>query len=148
VDAFDVAVLRGVLHHMDRPLDALREALRVAPTAVAVEPNGLDPGLKVLERWSHYHVEHGERSDPRRRLDGWVAALGASVVRRQWVGFVPMFSPDWYARAAKRLEPVLERTPLLRAMACAQYIFTACRTPCSGGSAYTAGGTNGRHFDA
>ncbi|MGI8674706.1 MAG: class I SAM-dependent methyltransferase [Thermoleophilaceae bacterium] len=134
VDAFDVAVLRGVLHHVDRPLDALSEALRVAPTAVAVEPNGLNPGLKVLERWSRYHVEHGERSDPRRRLDGWVAALGASVVRRQWVGFVPMFSPDWYAHAAKRLEPVLERTPLLRAMACAQYVFTACRTPSSGGS--------------
>jgi SAM-dependent methyltransferase len=137
VDAFDVAVLRGVLHHVDRPLDALR----VAPTAVAVEPNGLNPGLKVLERWSRYHVEYGERSDPRRRLDGWVAALGASVVRRQWVGFVPVFSPDWYTRAAKRLEPVLERTPLLRAMACAQYVFTAWRTPSSGGSAETAGGT-------
>lgn len=130
-DAFDVAVFRGVLHHVERPLDALGEALRVAPTAVVVEPNGLNPGLKVLERWSRYHVEHGERSHPRRRLDGWVATLGASVVRRQWVGFVPMFSPNWYARAAKRVEPVLERVPLVRAVACAQYVFTACRTSSS-----------------
>ncbi len=139
VDAFDVAVLRGVLHHVDRPRGALREALRVAPTVVAVEPNGLNPGLKVLERWSRYHVEHGERSYPRRRLDGWAAALGASVVRRQWVGLVPMFSPDWYAWGAKRLEPVLERTPLLRAMACAQYVFTASRTRSPGGRAEIAG---------
>src|SRR5207249_180633 len=28
-DSFDLAYLRGVLHHLDRPADALREALRV-----------------------------------------------------------------------------------------------------------------------
>ncbi len=39
----------------------------------------------------------------------------------------PMFSPDWYARLAKRLEPVLERLPGVRAVACAQYVFTARR---------------------
>jgi len=105
----------------------------VAPTVVAVEPNGLNPGLKALERVSRYHVEHGERSHPPRRLDGWAAAAGATVMRRQWVGFVPMFCPDRYARAAKRVEPVLERAPVLRTLACAQYVFTASRTSRSAG---------------
>ncbi len=126
-DAFDLAVLRSVLHHVDRPLDALREAFRVAPTLVVVEPNGLNPGLKFNERYSEYHVEHGERSYPPRQLDRWVAALGARTVRRQWVGFVPTFSPDWYARMAKRVEPLFERTPGVMALACAQYVFTASR---------------------
>ena len=43
VDSFDIAHLRGVLHHLDRPVDALREALRVAKQIVVVEPNGYSP---------------------------------------------------------------------------------------------------------
>lgn len=123
--AFDIALLRGVLHHAEHPSEALREALRVASAAVVVEPNGLNPGLKLLERVSRYHVEHGERSFAPSRLDAWVEALAARVVRRQWVGFVPMFAPDPYARLAKRIEPVLERLPAIRTLACGQYVFTA-----------------------
>jgi hypothetical protein len=47
------------------------------------------------------------------------------VVKREWAGFVPMFSPDWIARSTKRIEPVLERVPLLRAACCGQYVFAA-----------------------
>ena len=61
-DSFDVAHLRGVLHHMDRPVDALREAFRVAPTIVVLEPNGFNPVLKLIEKMSKYHREHGEKS--------------------------------------------------------------------------------------
>lgn len=127
-DTFDIAYLRGVLHHMDRPIDALAEALRVAPVMVVVEPNGYNPGLKVLERVSRYHREHGEKSYAPKRLDGWVQRLGATVVARRYIGFVPMFSPDGYARVAKRIEPVLERRQGLRQAMCAQYVFTATRT--------------------
>lgn len=126
-DAFEVAVVRGVLHHVDKPRQVIAEALRVAPTVVVVEPNGLNPGLKVLERVSRYHVDHEERSYLPRRLDGWVQELGGCTVRRQWVGFVPMFAPDDYARAAKRIEPLLEAVPGVRSVACAQYVFTASR---------------------
>jgi SAM-dependent methyltransferase len=125
--SFDLAYLRGVLHHLDRPRDVLREALRVAGSVVVVEPNGLNLGLKLLERVSPYHREHGERSYAPRRLDGWVAALGGEVTQRSFIGFVPMFSPDRYARAAKRLEPTIERLPLVRQAACAQYVFSAAR---------------------
>ena len=128
---FDLALLRGVVHHTDRPVEALREALRVGHTVVVVEPNGLNPSLKLLERVSAYHRDHGERSHAPHRLDGWVASLGGVVVERQWIGFVPMFAPDWYACAAKRAEPLLERAPGLRRIACAQYVFTARRAATS-----------------
>src|SRR5580658_3616911 len=39
-NSFDVAHLRGVLHHMDAPEKALREASRVARNVVVLEPNG------------------------------------------------------------------------------------------------------------
>lgn len=126
-DSFDVALLRGVLHHMGRPVDALREALRVAPAVVVVEPNGYNPGLKVLERCSSYHIEHGEKSYAPRALDQWIEGVGGRVRARQFAGFVPMFCPDWWARAAKRVEPVVERVPLVRAVGCAVYVFSAGR---------------------
>jgi len=125
--AFDVAYLRGVLHHMEQPVEALAEGLRVAPLIVVVEPNGYNPGLKVLERVSAYHREHGERSYPPRRLDRWAESVGGRVVARRYVGFVPMFSPDVYARMAKRIEPALEGRPILRQAMCAQYVFAAMR---------------------
>lgn len=75
---FDVVHLRGVLHHLDDPLYALREAFRVAPTVVVIEPNGLNPGLKFLEKYSTYHIEHGEKSYRPSRFNSWVNELGAS----------------------------------------------------------------------
>ena len=124
---FDVGYLRGVLHHVDQPAQALREAVRVAGRVVVVEPNGCNPGLKLLERVSRYHREHGERSHPASRLDRWATEAGGRVVWRAFVGFVPMFSPDPYARVAKTVEPLLEQLAGVRRIACAQYVFTVDR---------------------
>jgi SAM-dependent methyltransferase len=123
--SFDIAFLRSILHHVERPVDVLREAMRVASAIVVVEPNGYNPGLKLLEKASRYHREHGEKSYPPRRLDHWVESLGGRIIKRQWVGLVPMFSPDWIAKPAKRIEPLLERLPGLRAFGCSQYVFSA-----------------------
>jgi ubiquinone/menaquinone biosynthesis C-methylase UbiE len=126
-DTFDWAVLRGVLHHLERPIEALSEALRVSQRIVVVEPNGLNPILKVLERVSPYHITHGERSFLPRTLDAWVETQGGRVTWRQWVGVVPMFCPRWFARCMKSLEPMLERLPLVRSIGCGQYVFAAER---------------------
>jgi len=123
--AFDVAYLRGVLHHMAEPAKAVGEALRVATMVVVVEPNGYNPVLKLLERYSAYHVEHGERSYAPRQLEKWVTEQGGAMDRRTFAGLVPMFSPDWLARLAKTVEPLVERLPLLRALTCAVYVFSA-----------------------
>lgn len=126
-DRFDIAYLRGVLHHMDRPEEALREALRVASTLVVIEPNGNSPILKLIERTSRYHIEHLEKSYSSHSLNRWIGALGGEVTRRQWAGLVPMFCPDWMARTLKVVEPVVERLPFINAVGCAVYVFAATR---------------------
>ena len=72
--SFDVAVVQGVLHHADDPQSTIREALRVAGELVILEPNGLNPGLKLLEKVSPYHRAHNERST-------LVASFGAGSKR-------------------------------------------------------------------
>jgi ubiquinone/menaquinone biosynthesis C-methylase UbiE len=124
---FDIAHLRAVLHHLDRPIDALREALRVAPTVVVAEPNGNNPGVKLFERFSRYHIDHEERSYSSRALNRWARSVGGEVTARNWVGEVPTFCPDIVARVTKRIEPLSESLPGFRALACAHYVFVVTR---------------------
>jgi len=126
-DSFDVGQIRGVLHHMDQPVAALREALRVCPAVVIIEPNGYNPVLKILERCSEYHRRHGEKSYGPARVDRWIASIGGQVGARRFVGLVPMFCPDWMARLLKRLEPAVERIWPLNRIACAVYAFRVDR---------------------
>ena len=125
--SFDVAIVQGVLHHSDDPAATIREALRVAEEIVILEPNGLNPGLKLLEKVSSYHREHNERSYTRRRLRGWVEKAGARVVDEKFAIFVPIFSPDWLARGMRALEPVVESVPGLRAAGCSVYVLRGTR---------------------
>ena len=108
-------------------MDALKEALRLAPSVVSIEPNGYNPVLKVLERVSRYHRDHEEKSYPPSRLDYWVTRLGGAITSRQWIGLVPMFCPDWFARTLKTIEPTIERLPGVNRLCCAQYVFVAHR---------------------
>ncbi len=126
-DSFDVALLQAVLHHDDAPWDIIREAFRVARKIVVLEPNGNNLGLKLIERASQYHQEHGERSYRPHLLHRWVEDAGGRVVARKLAGFVPMFCPDWMARSMKALEPVVELTPGIRELGCAIYVFVADR---------------------
>lgn len=125
--SFDIAHLRGVLHHLDRPVDVLREAFRLAPVLIVLEPNGYNPVLKCIEKLSRYHREHGEKSYAPAALDRWVRELGGHVRARGFVGLVPFFCPDGLARVLKSIEPVLERTPGLKAAGCAVYVQVAER---------------------
>ena len=125
--SFDLAHLRGVLHHLERPQDVLREAFRLAPLVIVLEPNGYNPVLKCIEKLSRYHREHGERSYPPSALDRWVRELGGHVCARGFVGLVPFFCPDVLARVLKSIEPVLERVPVLNAAGCAVYVQVAER---------------------
>jgi ubiquinone/menaquinone biosynthesis C-methylase UbiE len=121
-DSFDVAHLRGVLHHLDRPVEVLREALRLAPRLIVIEPNGYNLALKCVEKLSRYHREHGERSYAPSTLDRWVRKVGGRVREHHFVGLVPFFCPDWLARVLKSAERSFERTPVLNAACCAVYL--------------------------
>jgi ubiquinone/menaquinone biosynthesis C-methylase UbiE len=126
-NTFDVAQFRGVLHHLERPADAIREALRVAKEIVVMEPNGYNPVLKLIEKYSTYHIEHGEKSYAPSALDAWVRQANATLKYRSFVGLVPFFCPNWFARTLKFFEPIVEVTPIIKHIACGQYIFSAVR---------------------
>jgi ubiquinone/menaquinone biosynthesis C-methylase UbiE len=126
-DRFDIAQLRGVLHHVDRPYELLREAMRVARLVVVIEPNGYNPILKLIERFSQYHVEHQERSYSPALLNQWVSWSGGVVRSRVYAGLVPMFCPDMIARMLKHIEFAFERIPIINALSCAVYVFAAER---------------------
>jgi len=119
---FDVAIVRGVLHHLYDAERAVRSVLMVAREIVIVEPNGYNPVLKVIEKLSPYHREHEEKSHPPFRLDRWFESQGGRVVRRAYAGLVPFFCPEPLARVLKRIEPLVERTPFLREVGCAVYV--------------------------
>jgi SAM-dependent methyltransferase len=121
-DSFDVVLLQSILHHDDTPADMVKEALRVASRMVVHEPNENNLGLKVIERVSKYHIEHGEKSYTPRRVGQWVSAAGGAVMSCRFAGFVPMFCPDTLARPMKFLELVVERLPRVNALGCAVYV--------------------------
>lgn len=124
----EVAVLRGVLHHLPDPAAAVASAFGSADELVILEPNGLNPVLKLIERLSAYHRAHEEQSFLPGRIDAWIRAGGGEVVARRFINFVPMFCPDLLARGLGALEPAIEATPLLRRVACGQYVVRGRRT--------------------
>jgi SAM-dependent methyltransferase len=126
-NTFDVVLLQSILHHDDTPAEMIKEALRVGLRMVVHEPNGNNLGLKVIERVSKYHIEHGEKSFTPRRVGKWVSAAGGVVVSCRFAGFVPMFCPDVVARLMRFLEPWVERLPLVNALGCAVYVMVVKR---------------------
>lgn len=128
-NSFDLVLVQSVLHHDQNPGHMIREAFRVAPRILIHEPNGNNIGLKVIEKTSRYHIEHGEKSYRYSRMERWIKDAGGSVIYTKVAGFVPMFCPDWMARAMKSIERILESTPFFRWMACAVYVVVAVRNP-------------------
>jgi SAM-dependent methyltransferase len=126
-NSFDVALVQSILHHDDHPADIIREAFRLAPVILIHEPNGNNWGLKVIEKVSRYHREHGEKSYSSRQIACWVEGAGGRIQWRRYAGFVPMFCPDWLARTMKAVEPLLERLPGIRALGCAVFVLVATR---------------------
>ena len=119
---YDVAIVRGVLHHLDNVQKAIEILPTVAREIIIIEPNGYNPVLKLIEKFSAYHVEHEEKSYPPFRLDQWFSKFGGTVAESNFKGLVPFFCPDWMARVLRFVEPAVERVPLLRQVGCAVYV--------------------------
>jgi len=120
-ETFDVAVVRGVLHHLDRPDEAIQSIAKIAEHIVIVEPNGFNPVVKIIEKCSRYHREHGEKSYSPSLLNKWFRHAGADLELFSYIGFVPMFCPSFLAKTLKTIEPFIEAIPLIRHLCCAQY---------------------------
>ncbi|MBO9715304.1 MAG: methyltransferase domain-containing protein [Pseudoxanthomonas sp.] len=124
---FDCIVLRGVLHHLPDPAKAIAALTGFDGTLVIIEPNGLNPVLKLLEKFSAYHVEHEERSFTPMQIRAWLQAAGFSRMFTTVINLVPFFCPDTAAKALRLAEPIVEHLPLVRQIACGQNVFVARR---------------------
>lgn len=122
---FDYAILRGVLHHLEFPQKAIEESLRVAKEIIVIEPNGFNPVLKLIEKFSSYHRAHDEKSYTAWKLFDWVRKNSGTIEKVTFAGLVPFFSPPWMARICKIFEPLVERLPIVRRICCAVCVFRA-----------------------
>lgn len=121
-ERYDVVVVRGVLHHLPDAAQAVKEIAKVADEIVILEPNGANPALKLIERFSRYHVEHEEQSFLPSTVDRWLQEAGAAIQYRKLINLVPIFCPSLAARGLKAVEPIVEAVPGLRVLGCGQYV--------------------------
>lgn len=113
-----VAVLRGVLHHLDRVQAAVEHLTTQFETILVLEPNGFNPVLKLIEKLSSYHRAHDEKSYWPPRLNAWFAKQGFEVVAQDYFCLVPYFCPTPFARFLSWIEPFFESLPLVRQVCC------------------------------
>lgn len=118
---FDIAIVRGLLHHLNDPVGGLSKIIEVADQVFIIEPNGYNPILKLIEKFSSYHRKHGEKSYALRTLRSWINNLNRKIIKEAYAGLVPFFCPDWMASLLKTMEPLVEKTPILRNLFCAVY---------------------------
>ncbi len=124
---FDCVVSRGVLHHLSDPEKAVECISLLANSVIFLEPNGFNPVLKILERFSSYHIEHEERSFLPSTIKSWCESAGLRVSSIEHINLVPMFCPDWMAKTCRSVESIVEKIPGLREMMCGQCIIIADR---------------------
>ncbi len=122
IKKYDIVIIRGVLHHLYQVEKAIKIICNIADEVIVAEPNGYNPVLKIMEKVSPYHILHEEKSYAPRQLNKWFKNNGGIIIESLYVGFVPLFCPNFLAKILNFFEPFLEKTPLLRAFSCGQYI--------------------------
>lgn len=119
---FDIVMLRGMLHHLPDPAKAILSIAPFGKRFVILEPNGMNPVLKIIERVSPYHIAHEEQSIPLYKMKSWIEAAGGVIEYCKYINFVPVFCPNLLAKLLKTLEPAVEATPGVRVIAAGQYV--------------------------
>jgi SAM-dependent methyltransferase len=124
-----VAVVRGVLHHLDRPRAAIAQMTQQFTSLLVLEPNGYNPVMKIIERASRYHRQHDERSYWPPTLNRWFTQEGFSVAAQKFLCLVPYFCPTPAARILCRAESVIESLPVVRQICCGTNLVLYRRLP-------------------
>lgn len=111
-EMYDLAVARGILHHLNNPETAIKNICKTVSKVIVIESNGYNPVLKVIEKVSKYHREHREKSYFPPLLNRWFINQGFKVIEQKFVGLVPYFCPEIIARILKKIEPYIEKIPV------------------------------------
>lgn len=110
---YDLAIIRGVIHHLSTQKEALVNALKLSKRLLIIEPNGNNPILKIIEKKSQYHIEHEEQSFSSDFFLKLSEELNLKVAHLGFVGFVPFFFPTWISKVIYFFQPILEKIPIL-----------------------------------
>jgi SAM-dependent methyltransferase len=123
---FDLAIMRGVIHHLDDPIKGLQEMSRVAKNVFLLEPNGFNPIIKLLEKVSSYHRAHGEKSYTPSTLRRWLVSLGGTFCGESFSSLVPLLCPTAIAEFLDWLSPKWEQLPFIAKISCGLYCVHFC----------------------
>lgn len=110
---FDLAIFRGVIHHLPTQSDAIKYAGLLSKRVLIIEPNGNNPILKWIEKNSEYHIQHEEQSFSTSFLKKICTDNGFTVRHLSYIGFVPFFFPTLPAKIIYFFQPLLEKIPYL-----------------------------------
>jgi len=119
---FDIAIVRGVLHHLYQPEKAIQQLSKIADAVIILEPNGYNFILKIIEKTSPYHLQHEEKSYRPSSIDKWIKSNGGVIIHQSYFGLVPFFCPDIIVKILKKIEPIIEQTPILNHLLTASYL--------------------------
>jgi ubiquinone/menaquinone biosynthesis C-methylase UbiE len=119
---FDIAVIRGVLHHLDNPEKAIAEISKYFPKIIILEPNGLNLMLKIIEKISKYHLDHQEKSFRPATVSKWFSKYNYRLSKQRYLVLVPYFCNPKLGKILKFIEPFIEAIPLIRNLLCGSVI--------------------------
>ena len=117
-NSFDIVIIRGVLHHLERPSQAIKSLRYISDKIIVLEPNGFNPILKIIENTSPYHIQRGEKSYWPGTINKWFADNGFKVKKQLFFSIVPYFCPKNIVKLLKFIEPVMERVPFVKLFYC------------------------------
>lgn len=115
---YDVAIIRGVLHHLYDPQAAIKEISQISDFIIVLEPNGYNPLLKLIEKISAYHIIHEERSFFPPVLNSWFTHFKYKIIEQKFFGIIPYFFPARIAYLLNYIERYFESIPLLNNLFC------------------------------
>lgn len=117
-NSFDLIVIRGVLHHLIRPEQAIKSLRNISNKVIVLEPNGYNPILKLIENTSPYHIKRGEKSYWPPTINKWFADNGFKTKEQRYFSIVPYFCPKIIVKLLKLIEPVMEKIPFIKLFYC------------------------------
>lgn len=113
---YDGAFLMGILHHVKpRAGSIIRAMSEDLPRAIVMEPNGNNMMRRFLELTPAYRAA-GEASFTTTRVKRMFEDVGYRCISWRRLNLFPNFTPKQIFRLLGGLEPMIEQTPVLRAL--------------------------------
>ena len=127
LEEFDTLLLRGSLHHFSKKefLKFFEVIQEFNFNIVISEPNGYNLILKLIEKFSKYHIEHNEKSYLPFLLRMKLRKSGYKVTKDSYTCLTPVFFPDILVNFSYKLNKFIKRIPIVNSLFCGLYVMMA-----------------------